>query len=87
MRHEDALIRCFLLQETPESLLDRVKLAQRNDENSVLIHELRATSYENGQPYKDFEVANGILYRFVDGARLLSAQVIRAIHEQGHEGR
>lgn len=67
MRHVDALSRCHTVLHIQDSLVEQVKTAQlKDDECSLIINILK-----DGKTYKDYELVRGILYNFVDGARLL----------------
>lgn len=104
MRHVDALSRCFNIKTNngilfrhaltcdsnrrDNGILEQVKASQRQDEQCEMINEL----LKDGRQFKDYEVVSGVLYRFVEGVRLLvvpkamQSQIIRIIHEKGHVG-
>lgn len=86
MRHVDALSRCSaVLFGFPDSLAIRIKSAQGKDDGITAIKALLEK-----EPYEDYVVRDGILFKFVDGREILVVpktmhqEIIRIAHEKGH---
>lgn len=86
MRHVDALSRCSaVLFGFPDSLAIRIKSAQGKDDGISAIKALLEK-----EPYEDYVVRDGILFKFVNGRDILVVpksmhqEIIRIAHEKGH---
>lgn len=87
MKHVDALSRYPVVMTVENNFLRRLQAAQMQDEKLKAI-----TKILESDSYEDHFIENGILYKEVDGAKLLmipkalQTEVIRRAHEQGHFG-
>ncbi|KAK9754486.1 hypothetical protein QE152_g1197 [Popillia japonica] len=83
MKHCDALSRNPIALIVRNEFLEKVKVAQKEDEH------LKARLLQK-QPYNDYEMDKDILYKQKNGLRLLVAptnmqrQIITKAHEHGH---
>lgn len=88
MRHVDSLSRnAIMMISAEENLISKIKSLQRDDDE--LRHVLKILET---QPYQNFVLRNGVLYKYDNGLELLvvpkaiEADVIRNVHENGHFG-
>lgn len=86
MRHVDALSRFpVMVITTNDSFIVRLRRAQETDNELEAVKEVL-----KDKPYKDFVLENGLLFKIIDGDKLLvvpkamSTEIIRLVHEDGH---
>lgn len=90
MRHVDALSRLITSIIAQEDNLC-IKVKKLQNEDSELKH-IRKILEQQKQPYDDYILRNGVLYKYVNGADLLvvpksmEVEIIRAAHDNGHFG-
>lgn len=90
MTHVDALSRLFAsIISQEDNLCIKVKKLQEDDND---LKEIRSKLEQNKQPYDDYSLRNGVVYKYSNGCELLDVpksmevEVIRAAHENGHFG-
>lgn len=92
MAHVDALSRCpevrvYQISKQEDGLLQRLKLAQKEDDYIQAIRKICQK-----EDYQDFVVKNNILYKYDSGLDLIVVpkrmqyEIIRRAHEVGHFG-
>lgn len=90
MRHVDALSRLITsIISQEDNLCIKVKKLQGEDDE---LKHIRTILEQQKQPYNDYILRNGILYKYINGADLLvvpksmEVEIIRATHDNGHFG-
>lgn len=88
MKHVDCLSRnAVMMISAKENLITKIKSMQKDDDELRHILKILET-----QPYQNFMLRNGILYKYDDGLELLVVpkaienDVIKNAHENGHFG-
>lgn len=88
MKHVDSLSRnTVMVISGEENLAAKIKMLQRDDDGLKHIFEILKT-----QPYDDFILRNGVLYKYERGIELIvvpksiEGEVIRNAHDNGHFG-
>lgn len=90
MLHVDALSRnplpsIFLISESEDSILVRIRKAQQEDVSCQKLFQLAEHKQHN-----DYVVKNGLLYKEINDDLLLvlpksmQCQIVRRVHESGH---
>lgn len=88
MRHVDALSRYPTVLRIEDGIVERIKRSQGKDEFCQLIIDILSAT----GTYKDYEMRNDLLYKFVEGTHLLvvpksmQKEILRGIHGIGHIG-
>lgn len=88
MKHVDSLSRnAIMMISAEENLISKIKSMQKDDDE--LRHVLKILE---SQPYQNFLLRNGVLYKYDEGLELLVVpkaienDVIKSVHENGHFG-
>lgn len=88
MKHVDSLSRnAIMIISAEENLATRIKSLQQQDDDLQHVFKILET-----QPYQNYLIRNGVLYKFDNGYELLvvpkalEVDVMKSVHENGHFG-